>query len=120
MITEAELSEIEKRCNAAQGGPWMVGWTENREFVVINHVEPGVRISVGLLPEEMRHRIKEWDVQDQYGYVRPCPEAGMDQQTESTLCFIAHSRTDVPKLIEEIRKLRQGCGRTATEQPERL
>src|SRR5260370_30287915 len=107
MITEAELLEIENRCNAAQSGPWMVGYSEHREFVVITHIVPAVRVIPELLPTEMRQRISEWDVQDAHGYVQPCPEAGMDRETESTLRFIAYSRTDVPKLLEEIRRLRR-------------
>ena len=108
MLTDVELSEIELRCNAAQRGPWMVGWTENKQILIITHIETAVRISEKLLPSEMQQRIKEWDYQDEYGYVLPCPEAGMSRETERTLRFIAHSRTDIPKLLEEIRRLRGG------------
>ncbi len=105
-MTDKEIEEIEKRCNAAQRGPWMVGMTEHKQFLIITHIETGVRVSAQLLPKEIRQRLPEWNVQDDYGYINVCPEADIEIGIEETLNFVANSRIDVPKLISEIRRLK--------------
>jgi hypothetical protein len=106
MLTDTELSQIQSRCDAAQRGPWMAFLTTNKEILIYTHVETAVRISPELLRPEMRKRISEWDVQDEYENILPCPEAEISQEYQDTLQFVAHSRTDVAKLLAEIHELR--------------
>lgn len=108
MLTESEFSEIENRCSAAQRGPWMVKLMEHKLICVGTHSETAVRVDQKLLSEEVRQQVDEWDVKDDHGFIRPCPQVeSMTKSIQSTLEFIAYSRTDVPKLLEEIKRLKR-------------
>jgi hypothetical protein len=80
MITEQELKEIELRCSMAQSMPWKA-YIEGRDH------ESGSSI------------IKTGE-SDQRG-----EDLEIIGATNADLDFIAHSRQDIPKLIEEIRTL---------------
>ena len=81
-MTEEELAEIENRCLAASPLPW-VSWGEGRDHVAGSHV-----IITGT---------KE----------TPGPDLHLEGGTVADHDFIAHARQDVPRLIEEIRRLRR-------------
>ena len=104
-MSEKELIEIEKRCNATQRGPWMAHLKDDCSVVVVTHVETAATISPKFLPPEIRQRPSEWIVQDKYEYILPCKEADVDEQLINLIVFIANSKQDVPKLIAEIRRL---------------
>ena len=77
MISDAELQEIINRCKNATPGPW-VSFVEGRD-----------------------HESGSSFIQTPEGDIELPGTSIADQD------FIAHSRTDVPKLIEEIRRLQQ-------------
>lgn len=87
-MTEAELSAIEARVNAATPGPWNV--------IEENDVGPNDEgywawLEVGPAKVDM-------------------PTGGPEKekkQAESDAEFIAHARADVPALIAEVRRLQQ-------------
>lgn len=81
MITEQELREIELRCMKAQSGPWKA-YIEGRDH------ESGSDI------------IKTGE-SDQGG-----EDIEISGATQADYDFIAHARQDIPKLIEEIRRLK--------------
>ncbi|HEY3855827.1 MAG TPA: hypothetical protein VGO67_15670 [Verrucomicrobiae bacterium] len=110
-MSDKELLEIENRCNATQKGPWMAHLKAEGGIVIATHVETAVTISPEFLPDEIKKRQAEWDVQDDYEYTIPCPEADVDEGKINLLRFIAHSKQDVPKLIAEIRRLRSELDR---------
>jgi hypothetical protein len=107
MLTEAKLREIENRCNAAQRGPWMVAIGKHIRITIGSHDEPVVRILPELLPPEIGLRASESIVQDDNGYVISCPEVEISKSFKKTCEFVAHSRTDIPKLIAELRCLKE-------------
>jgi hypothetical protein len=81
MLTEQELKEIELRCMKAQAGPWKA-YIEGRDH------ESGSDI------------IKTGE-EDKRG-----EDIELTGATEADYDFIAHARQDIPKLIEEIRRLK--------------
>jgi hypothetical protein len=82
MINEKELKAIENRCNKSTMGPW-VAFIEGRD-----HESGSDFIMTG--PEENRGE----DIE-------------LIGAQKDDFDFIAHSKQDVPKLIAEIRRLRQ-------------
>jgi hypothetical protein len=75
-ITSQELEEIEHRCDAATRGPW-VSWIEGGD-----HSSGDSVITTG-----------NEDI-----YLTGATEADQD--------FIAHARQDIPKLLEEVKRLK--------------
>jgi hypothetical protein len=108
MLTDAEFTEIEQRCSKAQRGPWMVAITKISQLLIITHVETAVVASRDRLPPEPRQRLDEWpDLQDDFGYVKPGITTDVSKEMVQTMEFVAHSRNDVPKLLDEIRRLKE-------------
>ena len=79
-MTDAELSEIESRANAATPGPWAKGCNRYGEHSVYGPEHEDVT------PAYTDHMHGE-------------------SMMEEDATFIAHAREDVPKLIAEIRRL---------------
>ena len=75
-ITDDELEEMQKRCNAATGGPWH-SYVEGRDGFAFDNV-----ITTG--GEDIYLHGATPDDQD----------------------FVAHARQDVPRLLNEIRQLK--------------
>lgn len=87
-MTEEELKEIEDRCNAATKGPWR-SFIEGRD-----HTSGDSFIMTGIKEgEDIWNESRNEDI-----YVTGATDADQD--------FIAHSRQDIPKLIQAIRQLR--------------
>ena len=82
MITEQELNEIELRTNLAQQGPWKA-YIENRDH------ESGSSFIMTRSDDDNSRG------EDIY----------LDGATNADYDFIAHARQDIPRLIQEIRKL---------------
>jgi len=76
MLTDQDLTEIADRCNKATGGPW-------KSFI-----------------EGCDHESGSDFIQTPDGDIELIGGTRDDQD------FIAHSRTDIPKLIEEIKRLK--------------
>lgn len=114
MLTNKQLSEIERRCNAAPEGPWMVELTDIDHFFVVKHIETAPVIDRKFYPAEVAKRTAEFDVLDEHGYVRFNPEMFCDLTDGQIgkLEFIAHAREDMPKLIAEVKELRAKLGIT--------
>jgi len=81
MITEEELKQIEHRVNSAQPGP-RKAYIENRDH------ESGSNFIMTGTDEQRGNDIE------------------MDGATIADYDFIANARQDIPRLIDEIRKLR--------------
>jgi hypothetical protein len=82
MISESELKQMEERSNRAQAGPWKA-YIEGRD-----HKSGGDFIMTGIA--------------DQRG-----EDIEMTGATHSDYDFIASARQDIPRLIKEIRKLKE-------------
>lgn len=107
-MNDRELLQISERCHKAPKGPWMVSLNEDYTIEIRCHVETTVTISEKFYPSEVAQRPSEF-VTDDYGYVVLKREFQPDllDSTMDTLDFVAHSRTDIPKLIAEIKRLRE-------------
>lgn len=84
MITPEELAEIKKRCEAATEGPWLP------------YHGPGAHWVTDSKPDgthKFQNRICEYTYR--YG----------EDQNHKDVDFIAHSRTDIPKLLTELDRL---------------
>jgi hypothetical protein len=82
-LTPERLAEIEKRCNAATAGPWRTAMSYKKEHYgpLVAAVAPG-------------HHIQAENCSG-----GTYPNTDMD--------FIAHARTDIPDLLNEIKRLRE-------------
>ena len=105
-MSDDELAEIEKRCNATPRGPWMAHLKLDYSIVILTHVERAATISRDFLPPEIRARPAEWDVEDKFEYIRPCKEADVSDEAIKLITFVAHSKEDIAKLIAEVRDLK--------------
>ncbi|MER8188301.1 hypothetical protein [Kitasatospora sp. NPDC094015] len=93
VLPEEVLSAIERRADAATPGPW-VGWLESRHGV-------GGTSFIRLRADA--------DGDDEIYLTRAtggCAVVGADAQTDADIEFIAGARQDVPRLVNEIRRLR--------------
>lgn len=82
-----ELDKIEARAEKATPGPW--------EPSVVERVDPGYcHVRRGAGPAHFDY----WERGSQGKYVSSEPEAKTDAD------FIAHARTDIPRLIAVVRK----------------
>lgn len=80
-LTEDKLGDIEARCSAATPGPWQ-SFVEGRD-----HFGGSDFIRTGGLDDS-------------------CPDIELTGATVADQDFIAGARQDVPRLIEEVRRLR--------------
>jgi hypothetical protein len=80
-LTSAELEEIRKRCDAATSAPW-------QSFV------------------EGRDRLGGCDFIRTGGLDDKCPDVELTGATVADQDFIAHARQDVPRLLDEVGRLR--------------
>ena len=91
-MTDAELKEIEARCDAATEGPWEVGYCYG--------LSRDARCACSVKPAGGEYyytdAIVASDARDECGH----PMFLVDAE------FIAHARADVPALIAEVRRLR--------------
>lgn len=102
-IGDSELQEIESRAQVATPGPWHVRFLDDDAAVNL--------VAVSIVPDTGRgERWPAWDdtemvaatlVQFPKPYV-----AGPDDCWDENAAFIAHARSDVPRLLAEIRRLR--------------
>ena len=92
-ISAEELAEIESRSHAASKGPWT-------SFINRRDYWGG--------PDFIRVGTEEDDLPDMY-ISRDSPQPGGPAEGASVADhdFIAHSREDVPRLIEEVRRLQR-------------
>jgi hypothetical protein len=81
-VTDKELDEIAMRCAAAQSGPW-VSFVEGRD-----HTSGSNFIQVG------QGESRGDDIE-------------LTGATTADQDFIAHARQDVPRLLDEVRRLRR-------------
>lgn len=86
-MSDDELDAIEQRCAAASPGPWE-SFIEGRD-----HVSGDTIIRIGG---------PVGDEPDMYVYRE------RDKASDADYDFIAHARQDVPRLLAEIRRLRNG------------
>lgn len=81
MIDETELNEIELRCSKAQEGPW-------KAFIEGKDHESGTNF---IMTGEGDQRGEDIE---------------MLGATEADYVFIANARQDIPKLLQEVRRLK--------------
>lgn len=91
-LTEEELTIIERRAAAATPGPWR-SFAEGRD-----HTSGDDFIRTGGLDDACPDLYLRRDSPDRTGLV-PAPIEDQD--------FIAHARQDVPRLVAEVRRLRE-------------
>ncbi|MFE3452780.1 hypothetical protein ACFXJ8_28030 [Nonomuraea sp. NPDC059194] len=101
-MTEEELRTIEERANAATPGPWHLcllddAWATNL-------------VAISTTPHVDSPRWPAWDGQKMVAATLvQFPERYIDikdARWDENADFIAHARSDVPRLVEEIRRLR--------------
>ncbi|MFJ1755956.1 hypothetical protein [Kitasatospora sp. NPDC088134] len=93
VLPEEELSAIERRVAAATPGPW-IGWMESRR---------GIGGTSFIQLQADAEEDDEIYLTRFTGGVEVC---GGHSQTDADIEFIAGARQDVPRLVNEIRRLR--------------
>ncbi|WP_433513647.1 hypothetical protein ACQP2T_60525 [Nonomuraea sp. CA-143628] len=106
-ISDSELQEIESRTQAATPGPWYVRFLDDAYAANL--------VAVGTAPDTGRHeRWPRWHgnelvaatlIQSPEPYV-----VGSDDRWDENAAFMAHARSDVPRLLAEVRRLRALLG----------
>ena len=99
MISNEELNEIEKRAEQATLGPWFVETLDDNAFMTL----------IAVTHERPSEKPKSYDA----GVVvaatlvqHPRYVSTNDQRFDENAAFIAASRTDVVRLVAEVRRLR--------------
>lgn len=80
-LTEQQLADIAARTQAATNGPWC---TDSWEIYQGTEYEPGISQWIG----------------------ETCRGTSSPEQDRADAEFVAHARTDVPALLDEVRRLR--------------
>ncbi|MFK0193365.1 hypothetical protein [Kitasatospora sp. NPDC090308] len=93
VLSEEELSAIERRVAAATPGPW-VGWMESRHGIGGTSF---IQLRADAEEEDEIHLTRATGGRE---------VVGVDAQTDTHVEFIAGARQDVPCLVNEIRGLR--------------
>jgi hypothetical protein len=97
------LAEISERCELATSGPWFVRWLDDTHGMSL--------ITVSTVPGNPLQR-EQWPSFDSGDIVaatlvqEPSYAAIHDDRSDQNARFIAASRTDVPMLVAEVRRLR--------------
>lgn len=98
-MTEAELEEIAKRAEAATEGPWR--WNEPHAALTAGDGSP-IESAIIWPDNAVRNGVgTTWSQRLGACGVRTEPDA------EANAAFVAHARSDVPRLVEEVRRLRE-------------
>lgn len=90
----------------------MVELVDHDTFFVAKHVKTAATINPKFYPKEVAQRTPEFDVTDEHGYVIHNPKMVCDVSDGAIakLNFIAYAREDIPRLIAEVRALREKLG----------
>jgi hypothetical protein len=102
-ISDGELHEIENRAESATPGPWYVRFLDDDAAANL--------VAVSTMPDDGEgRRWPEWEDRELVAATLvqfPTPYvAGPDDRWDENAAFIAHARSDVPRLIAEVRRLR--------------
>ena len=81
-LTDGDLEQIELRCNAATKGPWESSVEGRDHLAGSNFIRTG-------------------------GLDNDSPDIELIGATADDQDFIAHARQDVPRLLEEVRRLKR-------------
>lgn len=90
-ITEDQLTEMEGRVEAASPGPWQA-FVEGRD-----HFSGDSIIRMGSFDDPLPDMYVS--THDDFGHPNRVPDGDWD--------FIAHARQDVPRLVAEVRRLKE-------------
>lgn len=96
-LTSDELKAIRERCEAASDGPWFLDSTDYGYLTIENGPHPS-------LPAEIYYKEKEAQAESEKLII--IIETG--EWKSGTIEFIAHARTDIPALLDEVERLRHG------------
>lgn len=102
-MTEAELRAAEERCERATEGPWATydgGWREHARAAVNPWRFMHVVVPIDGPPKYPGHVVSEFIAE-----LKDAQDAGA-ARIEADAAFIAHARTDLPRALREIRRLR--------------
>jgi hypothetical protein len=91
-MMDDELEEIERRAMLASPGPW--------EARLETRWGTGGASCIDLNPDG------DEDAELYFAYV-PVERVSPDPQLDNDLDFVAHARTDIPRLVAEVRRLRR-------------
>lgn len=97
MLTDKELREIQDRAQNATRGPWVLQWTPDNhptgQYGLHRILAPS-----GDNPESDPHVPFFWGHGESY--------AEHEHNGLNDGAFVAHARNDVPRLVEEVRRLK--------------
>lgn len=109
-MNDEQLREIEERCEKATPGPWQVQVNQPPDwgssvFEIATHIEPAITIgrecwADGEGPNGSNPAV------DDCGYFQPDGREDVPGYKIENARFIASARTDIPALLEEVRRLR--------------
>ena len=103
ILSDEELQEIEGRVNAASAGPWYVRWLDDDSSMNLVAISTKPDTGEGEQWPNFDHETVVAATLIQHPrYV----DIGDGRWDENAL-FISHARSDVPRLLAEIRRLRE-------------
>src|SRR6476619_382117 len=112
-LTSDELLAIESRCNAASPGPWYPRASDDGHSMTGFYVglRPGPVHSSAELVHDNRHGLDinshDFDPDIIAITLLQCPRMVDQEYEDHNTIFIAHAREDVPRLINEVRRLQR-------------
>jgi hypothetical protein len=109
-LSDAELDQIERRTDAATPGPWFVRFLDDVDAMSLVAVSTQPDTGQGeRWPDFEPSTIIAATVVQEPRYVDI-----EDGRWDENARFIAHARSDIPRLVAEVRRLREAKGGDAT------
>ncbi|MFR9778558.1 hypothetical protein ACL02O_21225 [Micromonospora sp. MS34] len=113
-ISDAELTEIDTLAQAATPGPWYVRQLDDDWAMSL--------VAVSTVPDTGRgERWPDFDHREVVAATlvqQPRYADVADERWDENAAFIANARRDVPRLVAEVRRLRQLLAATSAKLPE--
>ncbi len=122
-LSPEDLEEIEDICEAATPGPWYPRATDDELCASARYVglKPAMRDALGFLHDGLQGpsegHDQELDVVAITLLQNPCLTGVSDCREDENTLLIARARTDVPRLVREVRRLREQRGERRSECP---
>ena len=101
-LSDVELDEMQQRCDTATAGPWFIRVLDDAHAMTLYAVSTKPDTNQG----ERWPDFEQWTMVAATLVQEPRYVSIEDERWVENARFIAHARSDVPRLVAEVRRLR--------------